>query len=178
MKRKNDWTDNFYIALAFVLMGILYYSSSMSYEDQTIQPVLGRWLSGEPLRGVLESVQFTYADNSISIDSLGYASFIEFFVRKGAHFFSYFLLGLFWFMGLRNKVSNLAFAALLAVLLSAGYASFDELHQSFQPNRTALLEDVLLDTAGALTGALLTWFVSNRRTRKKGRWSLSSNRLR
>lgn len=178
MKRKKDWTDNLYICLAFVLMGILYYSSSMSYQEQTIQPVLGRWLSGEPLRGLLESVQFAYAENIISIDSLGYVSFIEFFIRKGAHFFSYFLLGLFWFMGLRNKVDTLPLAALLAVLLSAGYASFDELHQSFQPNRTALLEDVILDAAGAATGVLLTWFVSNRRTRKKRRWSLSSNRLR
>lgn len=155
MKRKPSTADNVFLALAFVVMAVLYYSSSMSYQDQNVQPILHQWLENEPFRGLLERVSFVYAGSEISVESSGYIGFIEFFIRKGAHFVSYFFLGLFWFLGLRNRVNNLYLTALLALLLSVGYASFDELRQSFHPNRTALMEDVILDSAGALVGIIM-----------------------
>lgn len=161
MRKQTDWTDYLFIGLAFGVMGLLYYSTSMPYQDQNVQPFLGELLAGEPLRASLERIRFTYADSVISIQSLGYTGFIEFFIRKGAHFVSYLLLGLFWFLGLRRNVRHLSLAAFLAVLLSAGYASFDELRQSFNPYRTALMEDVILDTVGAVTGVCLAWVMLN-----------------
>lgn len=155
MKNKTSTADNIYLLLAFVVMGVLYYSSSMSYQDQTVQPLLNQWLENEPLRGLLERVEFMYAGREVSVSSSGYIGFVEFFIRKGAHFVSYFFLGLFWYLGLRNKVNNPYLTVLLAVMLSIGYASFDELRQSFHPNRTALMEDVILDTAGAVVGIVI-----------------------
>lgn len=173
MKRKPGTADNIYLALAFIVMAVLYYSSSMSYEDQTVQPLLHQWLENEPLRGLLERVEFTYAGSEISVQSNGYIGFIEFFIRKGAHFVSYFFLGLFWFLGLRNRVDNLYLVALLSMMLSIGYASFDELRQSFHPNRTALMEDVILDSAGALVGIVMgivpTKPINRRRRRPRTR---------
>ncbi|MCC5894609.1 MAG: VanZ family protein [Alkalibacterium sp.] len=170
MRNKASTADNIYLLLAFVVMGILYYSSSMSYQDQTVQPLLHQWLENEPLRGLLERVEFMYAGSEISVNSSGYIGFIEFFIRKGAHFISFFFLGLFWYLGLRNRVNNPYLTVILAVLLSIGYASFDELRQSFHPNRTALMEDVMLDTAGAFVGivsGLLSSKPNTRRRRKR-----------
>lgn len=155
VKNKVSTADNIYLLLAFVVMAVLYYSSSMSYQEQTVQPLLHQWLENEPLRGIMERVEFMYAGSEISINSSGYIGFIEFFIRKGAHFISFFFLGLFWYLGLRHRVNNPYLTVLLAILLSIGYASFDELRQSFHPNRTALMEDVILDTSGAVVGVVI-----------------------
>ena len=164
MNKKVRPIDNIYLLLAFAVMGILFYSSSMGYEDQNVQPLLHQWLESEPLRGLLERVEFMYAGSEVSIASQGYIGFIEFFIRKGAHFVSYFLLGLFWFLGLRNRVAQPWLTFIVALMLSVGYASFDELRQAFHPNRTALMEDVMLDAAGALVGVTLALL-----TKPKGR---------
>lgn len=161
--------ENSFIVAAFVIMAILFYSSSMSYSQQTVTPVLDKWLSGEPLKELLSHIEFMYAGSEISVAALGYSKFIEFFLRKGAHFFVYFLLGLSWFMGLKNKMNSLPLALVVSFLLAAGYASFDEFHQGLTPERTALLEDVILDCAGAATGILLSWGVSSRFPRKRRR---------
>ena len=43
----------------------------------------------------------------MSIDHLGYAKFVEFFLRKGAHFGTYFVLGGSLFLGVFPKESNM-----------------------------------------------------------------------
>lgn len=168
MKRKPTQMDNVYILLAILIMIGLYISSSMGYEDQNVQPLLHQWLENEPLRGFLEQFEFSYAGSPVSINSSGYFGFIEFFIRKGAHFVIFFFLGLFWFLGLRHRVDNIYLTLFLAVLLTAGYASFDELRQAFHPNRTALMEDVILDTVGGTVGILMAFFSGNT-TKKKNR---------
>lgn len=169
MRKTPEWKDSIFILLAFCMMILLYFSSSMSYQDQNVQPFLARFLSGEPLKGLLERVQFSYAGNEVSIQASGYAGFVEFFIRKAAHFGSFFLLGVFWFLGLKNKTSSYILAALLALLLAFGYAGFDELRQSFNPNRTALMEDVYLDSLGAMTGIAISWLMSTRGSNKKSK---------
>ncbi|OJF94297.1 VanZ family protein [Alkalibacterium sp. 20] len=167
MNKKVRPIDNIYLLLAFGMMALLFYSTSMGYEDQNVQPLLHQWLEGEPLRGLLERVGFMYAGSEISVAANGYIGFVEFFIRKGAHFVAYFLLGLFWFLGLRNRVDQPWLTVLIALLLSAGYASFDELRQAFHPNRTALMEDVMLDTAGAIVGIATALFAKPKGRRRK-----------
>ena len=83
----------------------------------------------------------------------------EYVLRKLAHFSEYLLLGLLLYTLLRRKCSPLA-AALLAVLLAAGFAVTDEWHQLSVPGRDGNFRDVLIDSAGAfagtVTGLLLT----------------------
>lgn len=163
MRQKIDWKDNVYLFIPFIIMGILYWSSSMTYQDQSITSSLEVLLKGEPLRKFLSSFEFTYGGQVVSIDHNGYFAFIEFFIRKGAHFFSYFLMGFFWFLGLRKRVRHEWLTILLSIMLSIGYASFDELRQSFNPERTALISDVLLDTAGAIVGIGIAKFLVSRK---------------
>lgn len=57
---------------------------------------------------------------------------------------------------------------LISWLLAAGYAAFDEFHQSFTAERTPLFQDVILDSVGALTGILIVYlFVRLRKNRKR-----------
>ena len=78
----------------------------------------------------------------------------EYMLRKLAHFSEYLLLGLLLYTLLRRKCSP-AVAALLAVLLAAGFAFTDEWHQLSVPGRDGNFRDVLIDSAGAFTGAAI-----------------------
>jgi VanZ family protein len=154
--------DNIFLAMPFIIMAVLYWSSSMSYESQSTLPQLRVILGNEPFRDFLSRYSLNYGESIISVDQVGYYSFIEFFIRKGAHFISYFALGFFWYLGLRKRVNENWLTILLAILLCVGYAAFDEFRQSFHPNRTGMMEDVILDTAGALAGILMAWVLSVR----------------
>ena len=74
-------------------------------------------------------------------------------LRKAAHFTLYAMLG-FSLTGVfqhQRRVHKLP----LAVIASAAFAALDELHQHFVEGRGPQVTDVLLDTAGAATGAMV-----------------------
>ena len=82
--------------------------------------------------------------------------------RKCAHLTEYAILALLVWRALHRVntgLSNWSWpkvgGTLLVVFL---YASSDEFHQSFVPNRTPLFGDVLIDTAGGAVGLLALWF--------------------
>lgn len=163
MNRRITWQDNVYLAIPFIMMVILYQSSSMTYEEQSLTTTMNQFLENEPLRDFFANIAFVYGGKEISIQSIGYFPFIEFFIRKGAHFVTYFIIGFFWFLGLRKRIRDEWLTILLSILLAIGYASFDELRQSFNPGRTALMADVLLDTAGAIVGVLLARLLATKK---------------
>ena len=73
-------------------------------------------------------------------------------IRKCAHIFEYFVLGLLLFRAFRANSSaewrwRWCLYAAIGVLL---WALGDEFHQSFVPSRTASMKDVGIDTAGGL----------------------------
>jgi VanZ family protein len=72
---------------------------------------------------------------------------LSFYVRKLAHFSEYAVLYL-----LARPLIGSGWRSWLFCL---AYAASDELHQAFVPGRGASPWDVLLDSAGALAGALL-----------------------
>lgn len=80
-------------------------------------------------------------------------------LRKSGHFMGYGLLGICfargWYSLLRKRVvaswSSLRLrAGGFAILSTAVVASADEIHQIFLPTRGASVQDVLLDTSGAV----------------------------
>ena len=83
------------------------------------------------------------------------AETIEFFVRKMAHFAEYAALGFFWFglavMWLDRGKKRVVMIA--GIILLSGMV--DEVHQMFVPGRYPSVWDVLLDTAGGLSGMYL-----------------------
>lgn len=81
--------------------------------------------------------------------------YINHVVRKLAHFTEFAILALA--VEFHNWIQKRKGARL--ILLSIGitvlYAASDEFHQLFVPGRSGEVKDVLIDSAGAVTGALL-----------------------
>lgn len=79
------------------------------------------------------------------------------FVRKSAHFFAYFILGVLILRALKNyrvnDMKKIGFALILCIV----YASSDEIHQLFIPGRSGEVRDVIIDSTGALTGLFIYW---------------------
>jgi VanZ family protein len=90
----------------------------------------------------------------------------HFFIRKGGHVFGYGLLSLLLYRAWRETLRLPGSAnwtlrwANLAVLGTMLVASLDEYHQSFNPERTGTVRDVILDTCAGITVQILLflWF--------------------
>ena len=88
----------------------------------------------------------------------------DFFFRKGAHFTLYFVLG-FGLCGAFQRQKRMP-PRVPALLLGAAFAATDEFHQLFT-QRTAMVQDVLLDSCGVAAGCgaacLVRWIGKNGR---------------
>jgi VanZ family protein len=165
---KKIWKEpNFYFVVALGIILILFISSSQTYEQQSQIGLLSRLLKDEPLKEWLSKITFSYAGSEVSIAAKGYFSFVEFFIRKGAHFFTYFVLGGSLFLTLSHRKIPQWLAAFFAWLAATGYAGIDEYHQMLTGGRTPLFQDVMLDSAGALTAVLISWLILSWRKRGK-----------
>lgn len=136
----------------------LFQSSRMPYEDQTLIPILQRLLPNQPLSGFFNRIQFSYGNEVISMESMGYYSLLEIFIRKGAHFINFGFLGLSIYFFLKPYINHAIILYGVAITLTFGLVSFDELHQVSTPNRSGCIEDVLLDTLGAIVFVSLAHF--------------------
>jgi VanZ family protein len=97
---------------------------------------------------------------------------IHHIIRKCGHFFAYGFIGLAWLRAwwMTLPKSHFFTDATLALLGTGLIASCDEFHQSFLPNRTASVYDVLIDCSGALVLELLVYlFVRSFRPKRLAR---------
>lgn len=133
MKRKNFMAWLF----VFVWMGLIFYLSHQSASESS-------QLSGGVVAFVLH-ILHTIIPQSIEVSAF------HTFIRKGAHFFAYFILGILIYRALWGRWKNFFMALFIAFL----YAVSDEVHQLFIPGRSGEFRDVLIDSAGAATGILL-----------------------
>jgi len=86
---------------------------------------------------------------------------IHFLIRKASHVGEYFLFSLLVLRGVRGEAGGWRWRwGVMALLVAAGYATLDEFHQSFVPERGGAAQDVLLDSAGAVVAqaAARLWF--------------------
>jgi VanZ family protein len=167
--KKHLKNSNLYIFVAFLIMAILFFSSSQTYEQQSQVGLLSKVLSNQPFEAQLKGISFDYAGSEVSIKAMGYAKFIEFFIRKGAHFGTYFLLGGSWFIGLNMKVKQPLLIGVVSWLAATGYAGLDEYHQMITGGRSPLFQDVMLDSFGALSAVYLCLIVLGIRKLSKKR---------
>ena len=90
-------------------------------------------------------------------------------IRKTGHFTGYGLLGLawlrawllFWLIPMKHRSEGVwrGYAMGMALACTTLVASLDELHQSFMADRTGVISDVWLDTAGAACLILLSFLL-------------------
>ncbi|AXH98337.1 VanZ family protein [Sporosarcina sp. PTS2304] len=141
--------------LLIIIIGGLVISSSQTYEQQSLVSTLKQLLPSEPGKSALSTLEFTYWNRPISVEERGYYHFVEFLIRKAAHFMTFGLLALLIYSLWPKKKGRLLGSALLTLL----FACADELHQSFTGGRTATIQDVYLDMAGALTFLFLATII-------------------
>lgn len=139
--------------IAIILIIVI--SSSMTYQQQTSVPLLKQLLPQQPFLKALSGISFTYAGQVHSIAAIGYDRFIEFFIRKAAHFIIYWLLGYCVMVGCANQMRQRWFAVIVYWLAVTGFAATDEFHQLLTGGRTPLFQDVMLDSVAALIGVLI-----------------------
>ncbi|WP_096202383.1 VanZ family protein [Bacillus sp. FJAT-45350] len=138
-------------------VAFIVYLSSQPYHQQDLRPLIKENVNLEFVETHFSSVTFTYAGSEVSVERMGEARYIEFFIRKGAHLFVFFVLGSLIYSFLRAlKVERLVLWSFLFIVL---FAISDELHQAITPHRTPLVEDVLLDVIGGTLGILIVRFI-------------------
>ncbi len=79
----------------------------------------------------------------------------DFVLKKTAHFIEYFIFAILIYRSLKNTTSLSAKKILaLSFIVTVFYAVSDEFHQSFVPGREPRIRDILIDSAGSLTGLI------------------------
>ncbi|HET7580998.1 MAG TPA: VanZ family protein [Bacillales bacterium] len=139
--------------------GVIFYASSQPYKEQDLRPALSRYLDTEAIGDVFSGVSFQYAEEEVSVKALGAAGFVEFFIRKAAHFTVYFVLAFLLYRALSRSSRSRGRAFWPAFILAGLYAASDEFHQSFTGGRTPLPLDVGLDSFSALIGTVVAFLV-------------------
>ncbi|MGE7601097.1 VanZ family protein [Peribacillus sp. NPDC097675] len=146
---------------------LIFFFSTQTYEEQSLSSFLGQFNTPYWYE-LLEGISFMYGGAEVSAHTAGVDGFLEFFIRKGAHLFIFFVFGFLtfgvWRAFVMNKVISFS-GAIVCVLL---YASADELHQKFTGGRTPLVQDVMIDTFGGVLG-ILFFLLLNRWWRRPSR---------
>ncbi|MCC5892525.1 VanZ family protein [Exiguobacterium sp.] len=160
---------NEFIWITIILVG-LFFSSSTPYSDQSIVSPLERfdWGWAEP---VLADIDFEYDGSPVSLEAKGTVGLIEFLIRKAAHFTIFFILGALFVKAVARVRLHAGLILLFAWTLANTVAIYDEFHQSLTPERTPLIQDVVLDSVGALCGVLLVGgiYLAKRKGKRRSR---------
>jgi VanZ family protein len=135
-----------------ILLIFVFISSGQTAEQQSLVGTLEKWLPNKPLESFLSHFQIPYWGILVSIEERGYYPFVEFLIRKGTHFLYFGLIGL----AVYTALPKFKYRTMTAAILTMLFAIADEFHQSLTSGRTATAQDVMLDTAGAMS-ALLIW---------------------
>ena len=142
------------IIMIFIIFG-LFISSSMTYTEQ-------KFSTGEInhkfglVEAIVKNWNIYYGGvwhNKVS--DHGSAAFTQFIIRKFAHFTTFFLLGVFSFIGLKRLFKFDWTAPLFVWFYCVFWAVFDEFHQFLTGDRTPSIHDVVLDSAGSLVAIII-----------------------
>ena len=92
----------------------------------------------------------------------------NFLMRKLAHSFEFFILGVLFFHIFQHFEIKKIHLLLLPCLLSLNFAFFDEIHQLFVPGRNGTLKDISYD----FLGILFSFVYIHYSTKRKYSWNI------
>lgn len=135
-------------ATAAVLIMIFYLSSQPADESEETSRSFGYTIYSIFWRGF---------EKLTEEEKLEFASRLDSFIRKSAHFTEFAVLGAlyyadFYLFGVKKR----KFCLLFAFLSSTASAVFDEVHQMFIPGRAGMVTDGLIDVLGVICGCLVS----------------------
>ena len=144
-KRKVLWIITIFWAVA------IFCFSAQPAEDSS---KLSNSITQKIIDGVSE-LQFDKSDKQEMMDTA-----VKVIVRKTAHFFLYFILGILVLALVRNYPVKTGYAILIALLICLLYAATDEFHQRFVQGRSCELRDMGIDGLGACLGFAMTYIIN------------------
>ena len=154
------------ILIIIWMITIFLFSNQDGMESENTSDIITNRLVNETIENnieIEENVDNTNNENinnSVNVVKYNYEfemykGEVSLVVRKSAHFIIYLVGGFLLFNFFRTYNISLRNQIIYAILGIILYASSDEFHQLFVNGRTARVEDVLLDTLGAIVGILL-----------------------
>lgn len=161
--------SNIYLMIAAVMMLILFIASSQTFEQQDQTGNLVKILDNQPFFDQVSKMNFNYGGSEVSLSNSSYYGVIQFFLRKAAHFMSFFIIGGSAYLGLLPRLRNMGLTAVVSWLAATGYAALDEYHQLLTGGRSPLFEDIVLDSSGAATAIGICLLVTFIKYLRKGR---------
>nr|MDE5715982.1 VanZ family protein [Anaeroplasmataceae bacterium] len=150
------------LVIIVVWMGVIFYFSHQNGSSSTkMSNSITNWVAKEFVPG------FSNKSKTEQIKILKNTSYV---IRKLAHYFEFAILGLFSLILAKLFLHKDKFIYPAAILLSILYALTDELHQYFIKGRTPMIQDVIIDSLGAITMILFAGSIINLyRIIKKGK---------
>lgn len=156
MKHLNSKIKNqpiLWLLAAFIWMLVIFFFSAQS------GPTSGA-TSAKIVHLVLPVLQnISFYGSLAAADKASILSLVTWVVRKAAHFTEYAILGIFLVKYWQAAGAAVKRQIGFSVLVCAGYAVTDELHQYFVPGRACALGDVCIDVMGAICGITVFLFV-------------------
>lgn len=134
LERENLFIIIIKLLIVIFIMGLIFYLSSDN--------------------GSLSSIKSDYiVNNIITLTNINFnVDYLTFIVRKFAHFFIYFLLGIS-VINLFDEL-NIKRVILYSLIFCIVYSISDEVHQLFVFDRTFKVLDILIDSFGSFTGII------------------------
>ena len=131
-------------------MAVIFWFSSNNGDKSTIQ-------SSKITYGIASIADKVFHLSMTGEQKTELAENMSFFVRKTAHFTEYLILALLVWGAMKANLTGLAPGILYGATVAWVfiYAASDELHQHFVDGRCSSIKDVLIDTAGGITGVLI-----------------------
>lgn len=154
------------ILITIWMITIFLFSSQDGMESESTSDIITNRIVNETIENNIEieenldNTNNEDANNSVNVAKYNYEfemykGEVRLVVRKSAHFIIYLVGGFLLFNFFRTYNISLRNQIIYAILGIILYASSDEFHQLFVNGRTARVEDVLLDTLGAIVGILI-----------------------
>lgn len=142
-----------WIKVIIWMMLLFYFSSQPGAQSDG----LSKKFTGTVINAVGNVVSADMQKNTVKKITLNY----DHLVRKSAHFFIYFILGILVKSAFaKNNVKGYK-SLLYSLAICFVFAGSDEFHQLFVPGRGAQFSDVMLDSCGAFTGIIFFVIISN-----------------
>jgi len=123
-------------------------------------------LSGDMSDGiVVKLISIVEKLFNISLSNSEFFATIVLLIRKLAHIFVYFVLGILWMMLLKEYSISMSKQVVYSILFCLLYACSDEIHQLFVSGRSGKLLDVMVDMFGALCSIFIIYFLRSRKSK-------------
>lgn len=140
MNKKLAWIT------VFVWMIVIFY---LSHQPATISNELSKSVA----KVVAGNIDFVSSRDDFNLSS------VNNIVRKQAHFWLYFALGILVVSSLRRVGMTGVKGFMLSIVICVIYAVTDEWHQLFVPGRGGQVSDVVIDSSGAVAGIVFILFI-------------------